>query len=400
MDTSTVRRNIGSLVEKFDTDKHYYLSKEYLEAQTREDFINPLFEALGWDISNKAGLPPFEREVLLEKGETTGRPDYNFRLGGTSKFFVEAKAPSESLDSVKHILQAKSYAWNTKEVFIVVLTDFEELKVFDASLRPDKKNPLQGLILKLKYTEYLDNLEKLLLLSKEAVGQGSLERLLLRDAKSKRQKIPVDKSFLQDMSLWREELAKDVYKHNPDISVRTLNEVVQKLLDRIVFIRIAEDRNIIKSRTLFEIAELWKAEGKKRPIQYHLNNLFREINADLNGDIFKSPHACEQYEVDSHLLAEIIEALYFPNSPYLFDVIGVELLGSIYERYLGSTIRVTPGGRVKVEEKPEVRKAGGVYYTPQYIVKYIVENTVGKLVEGKTPKQIEKIKILDPACGS
>ncbi|HHT9152708.1 MAG TPA: Eco57I restriction-modification methylase domain-containing protein, partial [Candidatus Hypogeohydataceae bacterium YC40] len=270
----------------------------------------------------------------------------------------------------------------------------------DASLRPDKKNPLQGLILKLKYTEYLDNLEKLLLLSKEAVGQGSLERLLLRDAKSKRQKIPVDKSFLQDMSLWREELAKDVYKHNPDISVRTLNEVVQKLLDRIVFIRIAEDRNIIKSRTLFEIAELWKAEGKKRPIQYHLNNLFREINADLNGDIFKSPHACEQYEVDSHLLAEIIEALYFPNSPYLFDVIGVELLGSIYERYLGSTIRVTPGGRVKVEEKPEVRKAGGVYYTPQYIVKYIVENTVGKLVEGKTPKQIEKIKILDPACGS
>ncbi|HHT9124511.1 MAG TPA: Eco57I restriction-modification methylase domain-containing protein [Candidatus Brocadiia bacterium] len=399
MNTSEVKEHIQNLVEKFERDKHHYLSKDYIEAQVRQDFIDPFFETLDWDISNEKKLSPFEREVLVEKGETTGRPDYNFRLNGISKFFVEAKAPSESLDTVKHILQAKSYAWNTKEVFIVVLTDFEELKLFDASLPPDKRNPLQGIIIDLKYTDYLNNIEKLLLLSKEAVAQGSLDRLLLKDASSKRQRIPVDKKFLQDMSLWREELAKDVYRHNSSISVRTLNEVVQRLLDRIVFIRIAEDRNIIKPRTLFEITELWKAEGKRRPIQYHLNNLFREINADLNGDIFK-PHACEQYEVDSHRLANIIEELYFPNSPYLFDIIGVELLGSIYERYLGNTIRVTPGGRVKVEEKPEVRKAGGVYYTPQYIVKYIVENTVGKLITGKTPKQIEKLRLLDPACGS
>lgn len=130
----------------------------------------------------------------------------------------------------------------------------------------------------------------------------------------------------------------------------------------------------------------------------HLKDLFKEINDDLNGDIFK-PHACETVDVDSNLLAEIIESLYFPKSRYRFDAIGVELLGSIYERYLGSTIRVTPQ-RVKVEEKPEVRKAGGVYYTPKYIVDYIVKNTVGKVIEGKTPKQIEKIKILDPACGS
>ncbi|MEW6676140.1 MAG: N-6 DNA methylase [Nitrospirota bacterium] len=130
----------------------------------------------------------------------------------------------------------------------------------------------------------------------------------------------------------------------------------------------------------------------------HLIDLFHEVNTDLNGDIFK-PHACEKADVDSGLLADIIESLYFPKSRYRFDAIGVELLGNIYERYLGSTIRVTPR-RVKVEEKPEVRKAGGVYYTPKYIVDYIVKNTVGKIIEGKTLKQIEKIKILDPACGS
>ncbi len=130
----------------------------------------------------------------------------------------------------------------------------------------------------------------------------------------------------------------------------------------------------------------------------HLIDLFHEVNDDLNGDIFK-PHACETADVDSNLLAEIIENLYFPKSRYRFDAIGVELLGSIYERYLGSTIRVTPQ-RVKVEEKPEVRKAGGVYYTPKFVVDYIVKNTVGKIIEGKTPRQIERIRILDPACGS
>ncbi|NQE45861.1 hypothetical protein C5S31_07560 [ANME-1 cluster archaeon GoMg2] len=393
-----VREKIRKLVEQFERDKYFYLSKQYLEAQARQDFIDPFFEALGWDIGNKAGFSPFEREVLLEKGDTKGRPDYNFRIDGASKFYVEAKAPSEPLDKTTHILQAKSYAWNSKDVFIVVLTDFEEFKVFDASLKPDPRNPNLGLIYDFKYTDYLEKLDELWTLSRDEVASGSLDRLLLKDAQSKRLRIPVDKSFLSDMTGWREELAKDLYKLNPDINVRMLNEVVQRILDRLVFIRIAEDRKIIEPKSLLELVELWKREGKRRPLQYHLNILFRQINADLNGEIFK-PHACERYKFDSALLARIIEWLYFPKCPYRFDVIGVELLGSIYERYLGNTIRLT-AKRVKVEEKPEVRKAGGVYYTPKYIVEYIVDNTVGKLIEGKKPEEIAEIKILDPACGS
>ena len=169
-------------------------------------------------------------------------------------------------------------------------------------------------------------------------------------------------------------------------------------LDRIIFIRIAEDRKIRPERELWEIVAQWREEGKRKSMMPALVDLFREVNDDLNGDIFK-PHACESVDVDSDILSDIIDNLYFPKTRYRFDAIGVELLGSIYERYLGSTIRVTPQ-RVKVEEKPEVKKAGGVYYTPKFIVDYIVKNTVGKIIEGKTPKQIEKIKILDPACGS
>lgn len=132
--------SLTKLIRKFEADKGHYLSKEYSEAQARVGFITPFFKALGWDVENEAGLPHHDREVFVEKGEaeTEGRPDYNFRLGGQTKFFVEAKAPSEPLDASKHILQAKGYAWNTKQVFFVVLTDFEEFRFYDASLKPNK----------------------------------------------------------------------------------------------------------------------------------------------------------------------------------------------------------------------------------------------------------------------
>ncbi len=396
---NSFREKLQTLVAKFEKDKTHYLSKGYPEAQVRIDFLNPFFKALGWDIENKAQKPPHERDVIVElSAETTGRPDYNFRISGATKFFVEAKAPSVTLDDINHILQAKAYAWSTKEVYFVILTDFEEFKLFDASLKPNPKFPNEGLIFGFKYTDYLINIEKLYELSKERVEQGSLEALLPKDTKSKRLRIPPDKSFLEDLTEWRTELAKDIHKRNPGFDVKLLNDAVQKLLDRIIFIRIAEDRRIRPDRELWELVAQWKEEGKRKSIISHLCELFREVNDDLNGDIFK-PHACERADVDSGILADIIESLYFPKSRYRFDAIGVELLGSIYERYLGSTIRVTPQ-RVKVEEKPEVRKAGGVYYTPKYIVDYIVKNTVGKIIEGKTPRQIEKIRILDPACGS
>lgn len=398
MTKEVFKERLLSLIQKFEKDRHHYLSKDYLEAQVRQDFIDPMFEALGWDIGNRKGLSPFDREVIIEKGETTGRPDYNFRIGGGTKFFVEAKAPSEALDNVNHILQAKTYAWSTREVYFVVLTDFEELKLFDASLRPNHRHPDEGLIFDFKYSDYPKEADKLWLLSREEVEKGSLERLLPRDVKSKRLRIPVDRAFLEEMTGWREALAKDVHRRNPGLDVKLLNEAVQRLLDRVIFVRIAEDRKIREPHELRDIVELWKEEGRRKPLLSHLKDLFREVNEDLNGDIFK-PHVSETIDVDSGLLAEIIENLYFPKCRYRFEVLGVELLGSIYERYLGNTIRVTPK-RVVVEEKPEVRKAGGVYYTPKYIVDYIVKNTVGRLIEGKTPREIERIRILDPACGS
>jgi type I restriction-modification system DNA methylase subunit len=393
--------SLEKLISKFQSDKEHYLAKGYSEAQARIDFITPLFRALGWDFENEAGLPHSEREVVVEQRETDvhGYPDYSFRVNGRTKFFVEAKAPSETLDDTRHILQAKGYAWSTKSVFFVVLTNFEEFRFYDASIKPDERNPNEGLLFKVRYTDYLRNVQKLWDFSRDRVMSGSLDAMLPRDRRTERLRIAVDEAFLDEMTVWRGELARDVFKNNRGLTARQLNEIVQRLLDRIVFIRIAEDRRVIERYQLRAAAEEWRARGGKFPIFDWLRPLFEKINADFNGEIFKPNELLEKTEVDSEIVARIIERLYPPKSPYRFDVIGVELLGSIYERYLGSTIRVT-ARQVRVEEKPEVRHAGGVYYTPQYIVDYVVKETVGKIIEGKTPKQIEKIRILDPACGS
>jgi hypothetical protein len=397
---ASFKATVEKLTRRFRSDRSYYLSKDYSEAQARVDFITPFFKALGWDVENEAGLPHHQREVIVERGEseTTGRPDYNFRIGGQTKFFAEAKAPSEGLDNPHHILQAKGYAWNTRSVLFVILTDFEEFRFYDASRQPDERNPDDGLLLRLGCPEYLENAEKLWDFSRERVAAGSLDALLPRIRRAPHLRKQVDEVFLDEMAGWREDLAKDIHKQNPALTAKQLNEVVQRLLDRIVFIRIAEDRHVIEKRQLAEVVEEWETHGGKFPIFDWLNALFHKINEDFNGEIFK-PHLSEEIRVDSEILARIVKRLYPPKTPYRFDVIGVELLGSIYERYLGNTIRLTPK-QVRVEEKPEVRKAGGVYYTPKYIVDYIVKNTVGKVIEGKSPKQIEKIRILDPACGS
>jgi len=390
---ATFREKLAELVDRFSQNKDEYCSSNYPEAEVRRCFIDPLFEALGWDISNKAGKSFSEQDVVLEKTEPEGRkrPDYTFRINGKSKFFVEAKAPHHNLNSKRLIYQAKSYAYSTGTVFYVVLTDFEEWRLYEVLSEPKiDDNIKKELIQKLYYTEYLDNIDKLWLLSKEAVLAGSLDKVSTADMKN-----PVDKAFLGFLTRCRLILAKDIRKQNPKIRDYVLNDVVQRHLDRIVFTRILEDRGIIRYRSLKEQLDFWRAGNDK--LSNYLRRFYNQMNGDFNGSIFR-PDECDIYP-SGRTMEKIIREFYPPKSPYQFSVMPVEILGYSYEKYLGNVIRLTPK-QVKLEQKPEVRKAGGVYYTPKYIVDYIVDNTVGKLIEGKTPQEIANIRIVDPACGS
>ena len=225
MSIDTFQADLEKLIRKFEADQQHYTSKDYLEAQARMDLITPFFKALGWDVENEAGLLHHDREVLVERGdiETTGRPDYNFRIGGQTKFFVEAKPPSEPLAHPRHILQAKTYVWNTKSVYFVILTNFEGFHFYDASAQPDPKRPEEGLLLSLRYSDYPANAEKLWEFSRERVAAGSLEALLPKIRRAPRLRKQVDDVFLDEMTGWREDLAKNIHKNNQELTARQLN---------------------------------------------------------------------------------------------------------------------------------------------------------------------------------
>ncbi|MCK4398557.1 MAG: N-6 DNA methylase, partial [Methanophagales archaeon] len=391
-------------VERFRRNLDVYKKSSYNEAQVRIEFINPFFEALGWDVSNRQGFAEQYKEVIYEDvikvGRSTRAPDYSFRIGGQRKFFVEAKKPVVNIkEDVSPAYQLRRYAWSAK-LPLSVVTDFEEFSVFDCRIKPDPNDkPSVGRIAYYTFDEYLDS-DKFDAIydvfSKEAVLKGGFDKYA-ESTKGKKGTAEVDSEFLKEIESWRELLAKNIALRNPDVTIYELNYAVQKIIDRIIFLRICEDRGIEHYGQL-------QTKAESGDVYTHLLNHFKLAESKYDSGIFDfdTDRITPGLSIDDRVLKTIIQSLYYPKSPYEFSVLGVEILGNVYEQFLGKVIRLTAGHQAKVETKPEVKKAGGVYYTPQYIVDYIVKNTVGKLVEGngKTPEEIAAIKILDPACGS
>ena len=394
------KEKVKDLIQAFKENIEQYKLPTYKEAQVRKEFIDPLFSALGWDVSNEDKRAEQYKEVINEDAikisGNTKTPDYSFRIGGTRIFFVEAKKPSVKIkDDPEPAFQLRRYAWNSN-IPISILTNFEDIAVYDCRIKPHPKdNSSVARILFINFENLLQDFDKLWdVFSKEAVLKGSFDRYV-ESSKGKKGTSEVDNEFLKEIELWRDNLAKNIALRNPQLSISELNYCVQKVIDRILFLIICEYRNIEKYEKLKEITE--KPDIYKNLIPY-----FKYADDKYNSGIFdfKSDKITPSLVIDDRVLKDIIINLYYPNSPYDFSVLNIEILGSVYERFLGKTIRLTASHQAKVEEKPEVRKAGGVYYTPEFIVNYIVKNTIGRLIEGKTPRQIEKIRVLDPACGS
>jgi predicted type IV restriction endonuclease len=399
---------IKELVERFEKHLSSYKGQGYNEAQLRQEFINPFFEALGWDVYNKSGAAPSYRDVIHEDAIKMGggvkAPDYCFTLSGRRMFFVETKKPSVDITKDTHpAYQLRRYSWSA-ELPLSILTNFEEFAIYESRQKPkqgDKTNIERTVLITYKdYIEKWDGIASVF--SKKAVLQGSFDRYI-ELAKKKRGTQEVDDEFLKEIEGWRDALATNIAIRNTQLSVRELNDAVQKTIDRIIFLRMCEDRGIEQYGQLLSLLE-------RENIYPHLIKIYEKADEKYNSGLFHFKKERERstppdeitlkLTIDDKVLKDIIKHIYYPESPYEFSVLRPEILGNVYEQFLGKVIRLTEGHRAKVEEKPEVKKAGGVYYTPVYIVEYIVKNTVGKLCEGKTPKQIEKLHILDSSCGS
>jgi type I restriction-modification system DNA methylase subunit len=402
------KMEIADLIERFEQNKDAYKSSQYNETQLRREFLDPFLEALGWDVENKSGYAEVYKDVVHEDaikiGGVTKAPDYSFRIGGTRKFFVEAKKPAihikEDIDSA---FQLRRYAWSAK-LPLSILTNFEEFAIYDCRIKPDKTDKAAtGRILYLTYKEYIQRWEEIAsIFSREAVLKGAFDKFA-EQSKLKKGTAEVDAAFLKEIELWRDMFARNLALRNPQLNQRELNFLVQATIDRIIFLRICEDRGIEDYGRLLALLN-----GIN--VYERLCQLFRQADERYNSGLFHFREERGRPEppdgltlnltIDDRVIKEIIKNLYYPDSPYEFSVISADILGQVYEQFLGKVIQLTTGHRAVIDYKPEVKKAGGIYYTPRYIVDYIVKNTIGKLLEGKTPKQVANLKILDPACGS
>jgi bpmI endonuclease-methyltransferase fusion protein type IIG len=408
-DETFAMTQLTELTTLFERNKKQYTSV-YDEANTRTDFIDKFFELLGWDIRNEQGYSEQYREVVREDKVTIGgkvkAPDYAFRIGGLRKFFVEAKKPSVNIkDELEPAFQVRRYGYTAK-LPLCILTDFEEFAVYDTRIKPSSSDkPSAARIFYCTFDEYHKHFDFIFnTFSKEAILKGSFDTYI-EENKNKKGTSEVDKELLKLIEGWRTDIAKNIALRNPSLDIYHLNTAVQKIIDRIIFLRIAEDKEMEEYGLLQKITESGTVYQK-------LQSVFDKANAKYNSGLFTPHDWLRSLTIDDAVLSSIINGLYYPECPYEFSILPVEILGNIYEQFLGKIITFRNiGGRVSsdrtntrhtaiIEEKPEVKKAGGVYYTPQYIVYYIVENTLGVKIKGQSPDAVAKLKVVDPACGS
>lgn len=419
MDSSqliSAHTKVRQLIQDFEEGISYYLSPKYQEQEVREDYINKFFLALGWDVNHTEQKNPFQQEVKIEKAQRQEgglgqkRADYAFFLAPDFKqpqFFVEAKKPSRTLRKNRDdYFQTAKYGWNAG-TGVSILTDFEETVIVDCRFKPDFDTILETQIKYYNFKEFNDIdtfTEFYWLFSREALMAGNLieyvQTLKKPKGAGKQLKIfggkyqSIDESFLNYIDSKRYELAIAFYKTNPSLDAYSLTEATQRTIDRLVFMRFLEDKLIETENIVHTIAT------STHPWAKFLERT-RFLDAKYNGIVFKPLFIDDKKfgGADDDMFRLLCSELDHTNTPYDFNYIPIHILGSIYERFLGKVVTID-NGIAKIEEKPEVKKAGGVFYTPKYIVDYIIENTIGKLIDGKSPKQISALAFADIACGS
>lgn len=362
---------------------------QFTEADVGSKFILPLIKALGWDIRNID-------EVKEQKTTLSGPADYLLMLKTIPKIVFEIKKFGEDLDGKRVVrgkeesypFQVTRYAWNLK-VDWCVLTNFRELRLYYAHT----KKPEDGLVFTLKFNRYLNSgFDDLCLISKESVVSGKLDTY-----EKRRSRVDIDKRILEDLFNCRSKLAKSILENNKGLTLVELKASIQKIIDRLIVIRVAEDRGIIGADSLWNELESWRNRGLPTPFMRSLKMIFREFDEIYNGALF-AKHICEDLKLDNDVLEFIISdnALY----GYNFDLIDADILGSIYENYLGHILKFEKN-EINIIENHLSRKKEGIYYTPTYIVEFILRNTLGEMLKKcTTPEEVSKIRVLDPACGS
>ena len=384
-------------VQQYATHLAEYRRQSYNETEVRVDFVNPLFKSLGWDVDNEAGLPQHLREVtheatvlVEEDGQKRNKkPDYSFRVGTETLFYLETKKPSVDITTDNSpAFQLRRYGWSGN-LKISVLTNFNDLYIYDCTVRPVEDDDIGvALIAHYTYEEYVDKFDEIYgLLSKEAVLSGAFASNF-ESIKGAFRREPFDEYFLRQIKEWRLAIGEDIVNNTPDIDTDTLNICVQRILNRIIFLRICEDRS-------FEEYELLKSIHNYE----ELKKLFIEADKKYDSGLFEVLEE-DNYRLSDEVLIRLFMDLYYPNNSYEFAVVDPYIIGQIYELFLDEKLVITPDGAVIQEKKPEAVDSQGAVNTPKNVTDIIIEQTLTELFSGKTVTEALKLRVADICCGS
>lgn len=396
-DFTTRIQQVHTLVDTYQSHFEQYQRATYNETEVRVDFVNPLFQALGWDVLNDRGLPQHLREVkheanvvVEEAGESRKkRPDYSFRAGTEPCFFLETKKPAVNITvAPESAFQLRRYGWSGN-LAVSILTNFTDLLIYDCSVRPLENDPAnRALIAHYHYTEYVEKFDEIYsLISKEVVVSGTFSDKF-SSIDSPLTKEPFDDYFLGQIRHWRNILSQDILNNNTGMNADLLNIFVQKILNRIVFLRICEDRSFEQYETLRGITTYAQ-----------LKTFFLAADRKYDSGLFDLIDE-QQLNVSDDVIVDIFQDLYYPNSSYEFSVVDPYIIGQIYEAFLVETITITDEGTIACIEKPEAVDSQGAVTTPKNIADFIVEETLSCLYTNNTMDTVLERRIADICCGS
>lgn len=397
MTIQETKNKIHALVAKYEAGKEFYRTSRFNESELRNEFLDPLFEALGWDIRNSSGRSTHEREVLLEEALKSDsythckKPDYTFRLYGERKFFIEAKKPCVHIEhDHEPARQLRRYGY-TAGLRISVLSNFEHLYIYDTSYAVEEEdNRTKALIREYQYTEYETAAEELLdLLGRDAVYSGRFDEVW-KGIEGNANPKSVDQLFLEQINQWRLLLGKEIYQAMPDIDMDYLGDVVQSYINKILFLRVCEDRNIETYRMLLHIAD--------HNSHSELVGKFREADRKYNSGLFEQLLSDSVIGNLSSSFWTIIRQLYYPESPYSFAVLSSDILGKIYEIFLAQRLEIKEGELVIVNKPEHVER--DIVTTPHWIVCEILRQTATPLISSKDDRGLLSLSCADIACGS
>ncbi len=397
MDIQKIKRIIHTLVEKYEANRDFYRTSKFNETQVRNEFLDPLFESLGWDIRNISGKSTNEREVLLEESlkadavTHSKKPDYTFRLFGERKFFLEAKKPCVDISTDDNpAKQVRRYGY-TANLKISVLSNFEDLYIYDTSYKVEDGDTLTKARIKAyHYTDYENVADELLqLLGKESVYTGHFEEVW-NNIELNVVHQSVDSLFLDQINQWRLMLGKQILSYDSNLDIDYLGDIVQSYINKILFLRVCEDRNIETYQRLLTIAD--------HNSHKELVAKFKDADNKYNSGLFEELISEEVIGNISSSFWTIIRQLYFPESPYSFTVLSSDILGRIYEIFIAERLAIVDG-ELKIVKKPENMERD-IVTTPNFVVREILRQTAVEIIKNKTANEINNLKCADIACGS